>query len=402
VPLSYDDFRRLLENERLPALVVDVDAFDANLDRVLARVPRSLPIRIATKSIRVPRLIGRLLDRGEGRLRGLMCYAVAEAALLAHEGFDDLFVAYPPMQKSDLDLAADLAARGITISLAFDDVMHLERFSRVARAKDVRLRAVLCIDMSLRLAGDRLHLGVRRSPVATAEQAVAVARAAKGMPGVFVHGVMGYEAQVAGLADDRPDDLTRFAKRAVRGASVGVVRRRRKEIVEALRADGHDITLVNGGGTGSLDSTTRDPIVTEVTCGSAFFKPHAFDHFTSTSVQELEPACFFALEVTRVPTSRFATCLGGGYNASGAAGSAALPRPWLPKGASLIAAEGAGEVQTPVKLPRHAQVRIGDPIIFRHAKAGEVCERFMAVLLVAGGKVVDRAPTYRGLNACFF
>jgi D-serine deaminase-like pyridoxal phosphate-dependent protein len=402
VALSYDDFRRFLESARLPALIVDLDAFDANLDRVLARVPRSLPIRIATKSIRVPRLVGRLLDRGQGRLRGLMCFAVAEAALLASEGFDDLFVAYPPAQESDLDLATDLAARGIGISLAFDDVTHLERFSRAAASKDVRLRAVLCVDMSLRLAGDRVHLGVRRSPIASAEQALALGRGARELPGVVLHGVMGYEAQVAGLADDRPDDLGRFAKRAVRSASIGIVRRRRKEIVEALRGDGHDITLVNGGGTGSLESTTRDPNVTEVTCGSAFFKPHGFDHFTNESVRELEPACFFALEVTRTPADGLATCLGGGYVASGAASSASLPRPWLPAGMTLLAAEGAGEVQTPLKLPRATRVDIGDPIIFRHAKAGEVCERFREVLLVSQGRIVDRAPTYRGMNACFF
>ncbi len=402
MPLTYDDFVRLLEGVRLPALLVDLDAFDENLERVLARAPSRLPLRVATKSLRVPRLIGRLFDRGRGRLRGLMCYAVEEAALLAREGFDDLFVAYPIAQERDAITAAKLAEEGVTIAIAVDDVVHLELLSRAAVARNVRLRAVLCLDMSLRLAGDRLHFGVRRSPIATTKDAIALGRAATKLPGVVLHGVMGYEAQVAGLPDDRPGDLGRFVKRAVRRASIGVVRERRAEIVHALRADGHAIVLVNGGGTGSLESTAGDPIVTEISCGSAFFKPHTFDHFTSASVRELSPSCFFALEVTRTPARGFVTCLGGGYIASGPPSATTAPLPWLPEGMSFVVSEWAGEVQTPIKIPPGVRVGIGDPIVFRHAKAGEICERFHEAILIAGGKVVDRAPTYRGMGACFF
>jgi D-serine deaminase-like pyridoxal phosphate-dependent protein len=96
-----------------------------------------------------------------------------------------------------------------------------------------------------------------------------------------------------------------------------------------------------------------------------------------------------------------ATCHGGGYVASGAAGVDKLPLPYLPEGASLLPLEGAGEVQTPVAHRGHVPLAIGDPIFFRHAKAGELSEHFNRLLLLSSGKVALDVPTYRGEGKCF-
>ena len=101
----------------------------------------------------------------------------------------------------------------------------------------------------------------------------------------------------------------------------------------------------------------------------------------------------------RKPTPKIATALGGGYIASGAPGRDRLPRPVLPPGLKLDALEGAGEVQTP--LLGAASLRVGDRVFFRHAKAGELCERFDVVHLVRGGEIVDTVPTYRGEGKTF-
>ena len=93
--------------------------------------------------------------------------------------------------------------------------------------------------------------------------------------------------------------------------------------------------------------------------------------------------------------------LGGGYPASGAAGRDRLPRPVLPAGLKLDAREGAGEVQTPLVGKAAAALKVGDRVWFRHAKAGELCERFDAVHLIAGGEIVDTVPTYRGEGQTF-
>jgi D-serine deaminase-like pyridoxal phosphate-dependent protein len=404
MPLSYAQLRELLGPERLPAAVVDLEAFDRNQDRVMALVrPNGVPLRVASKSVRVVALLRRLLERGEGLLKGLLCFAVQEAEFLAGEGFDDLLVAYPPWQRADLRRAAKLTADGVRIAIMADSRAALDRVSGVADAHRVTIPVVLCVDMGLRLARGRVFFGVRRSPLSTPEQVVALARYADGLAGVTFQGVMGYEAQVAGVGDQSPyEPWLNPVKAWIRRQSVTEVARRRGAVVAALRAAGLSPQLVNGGGTGSLDSTIACAEVTEVTAGSAFYKPQLFDYYTNPHVQELEPACFFALEVTRKPAADLATCLGGGYVASGAVSADKVPRPYLPEGLELLKDEMCGEVQTPLRLPRGVSLDLGDPVIFRHAKAGELCERFDEILLVQDGAIVDRVPTYRGQGKCFF
>jgi D-serine deaminase-like pyridoxal phosphate-dependent protein len=63
--------------------------------------------------------------------------------------------------------------------------------------------------------------------------------------------------------------------------------------------------------------------------------------------------------------------------------------------------EGAGEVQTPVLGPAAAHLRVGDVVFFRHAKAGELCERFNELHLVEGDRIAETVPTYRGEGQAF-
>ena len=170
------------------------------------------------------------------------------------------------------------------------------------------------------------------------------------------------------------------------------------EVVQVLEASGHALRFVNGGGTGSLESTREDPAVTELTAGSGFYAPCLFDGYRAFHHR---PAVGFALPITRRPAPGIYTCHGGGYVASGAAGADRLPAPWLPEGARLLGTEGAGEVQTPVRYDGPLALRVGDPIFFRHAKAGELCERFDELLLIAGDVITARATTYRGDGKTF-
>ncbi len=401
--LDYPTLRAILADERLPAALVDLDAFDRNLERVLDLVrPRALPVRIATKSVRAVSLLRRLLDRGGGLTRGLMCFTCEEAAFLAARGFDDLLIAYPAWQRRDLELVAKLVHDGRTVRLVADSLEGIRRISEVGAAHGVRVPIVLCLDLSLRLAGDRVHVGVRRSPLREPAEVVSLAREAESLPGTTFHGLLGYEAQVAGLPDRGPvQRALNPVKSLVRRLSVPLAADLRGATVRALTAAGLPPRVVNGGGTGSLDTTSRDQGVTEVTAGSAFFKPALFDGFSNAHVRALEPAAFFALEVTRVPGKGFVTCAGGGYVASGPAGRDKVPLPWLPEGISLLDAEQCGEVQTPLVLARDTRLRPGDPVIFRHAKAGELAERFDSFLLVASGEVAGRAATYRGEGQCY-
>ncbi|MCB0840922.1 MAG: amino acid deaminase/aldolase, partial [Bacteroidetes bacterium] len=126
--------------------------------------------------------------------------------------------------------------------------------------------------------------------------------------------------------------------------------------------------------------------------------PGLFDYYKH--FQHL-PAMGFALEITRIPQPGIFTCAGGGYIASGTTENIKAPKPYLPEGIKLLPNEGAGEVQTPVKYKGEEKLKIGDPIFFRHSKAGELCERFQTLYLVSKGEIVDQVETYRGAGQCF-
>jgi len=397
--IDYATCRRLLAEERLPAAFVDLDAVDRNVDVVLAALgDRPITVRVASKSVRTPALLRHLLGR-DPRFRGVMCYTAPEAEFLYGQGFDDLLVAYPLVDRRDAEALARMTVQGADVTAMVDDVGQIPVLGAAGAQLGVEVRVCLDVDASWRPLGGAAHIGVRRSPLRDVEGARRVAKVVADTAGVRLVGVMSYEAQVAGLRDVNPGNrLLDPALRVIKSRSVRLAASRRAQVVDALRADGHAITLVNGGGTGSVASTSRDPSVTEVTAGSGFLCPHLFDGYHGLP---LVPAAFFALPVVRRSDPGFVTCAGGGFVASGSAGPDRLPVVFAPDGVRPVDLEGFGEVQTPFTVPAGLDLALGDPIVCRHAKAGELAEHFEHYLLVRGGSVVGRALTYRGLGATF-
>jgi D-serine deaminase-like pyridoxal phosphate-dependent protein len=185
--------------------------------------------------------------------------------------------------------------------------------------------------------------------------------------------------------------------RAMQRASGRELAERRAAVVAAVRRVA-DLQFVNGGGTGSVERTAAESAITEVAAGSGLYGPTLFDAYRAFTPQ---PAALFALPVVRKPSPSIATVLGGGYLASGPGDDARLPRPVLPEGLRLDRQEGAGEVQTPVLGPAARTLTLGDRVWFRHAKAGELCERFGTLHLVRGDSILDEVPTYRGEGQAF-
>ena len=385
---DYERFEAIFAGTDAPLALVDLDAMWANAGDILRRAGGK-PVRVASKSVRCRGLLERILSRDRG-FRGLMCFTLPEALWLHEHGFEDLLVAYPSADRGALERLAQLDDPGRPIVMA-SAVEHLELMRPP-------VRVCIEVDLSWWALRGRLKVGARRSPIRTPEQAVALAREVVRRDGFELAGVMGYEAHIAGVGD-RPlgKPLMRPAIRAVKRMSVPELAERRAAVVDAVSRVA-PLPLVNGGGTGSLETTAAEEAVTEVTAGSGFYAPTLFDRYSSFTPR---PAAMFAMPVVQRPGRGVATVLGGGYLASGAAGKDRLPEPHLPTGLRLDPLEGAGEVQTPV-LGRAAEgLRIGDNVYFRHAKAGELCERFDSLKLVSGSDVVDELPTYRGEGCCF-
>jgi D-serine deaminase-like pyridoxal phosphate-dependent protein len=392
---SYSEWQRALEGRKLPAAIVDLDAFDRNLERVLEYVPEGMTLRIASKSIRVPELLRRALAHSP-KFKGLMCFSVEEALELSRQGFSDLLIAYPVASQPSVDALKELHARDPEIRIVIDCEEHA-RLLNSAFSQAIRpLLVVIEMDCSVRVFG--AHLGVRRSPIRSLRGFFEVFDLIERLEHVRFAGLMGYEAQIAGLGDrSRFKKWMNPLKRLVRAWSLWRVRRLRKQIAYTLREQGERDFLFNAGGSGSLNWTSQEPWITELTAGSAFFCGHLFDTYSNI---EFEPALGFALEVSRASDPDYVTCLGGGVIASGEPGWDRVPLPVYPEGLELVQTEGCGEVQTPLHVRAgFTRPKLGSSVLFRPAKSGEPLERFSEVLVFQRGEITHSEKTYRHYGA---
>ncbi|MGN6258442.1 MAG: amino acid deaminase/aldolase [Solirubrobacterales bacterium] len=395
---SHERYERAFAEVEAPFAFVDLAAMWANAEAMLTRAGGK-PVRVASKSIRCRALLEAILG-WDRRFHGLMTFTLPETLWLTELGFENLLLAYPTADVGGLE---ELALRSAANSegapiVMVDCVEHVDMIESVLGKGAPPIRVCIDVDASWWWLGGRVKVGPKRSPVHTVEDAVALAREIERRPRIELDALMAYEGQIAGVGDQPPGQRRRgTAIRFMQRRSAAELAERRAAIVAAL-SEFVELEIVNGGGTGSLELTAAEEVVTEVTAGSGFYAPALFDHYSRFS---LAPAAGFVMPIVRKSSPGTATALGGGYLASGAGDAARLPVPWLPRGLELDPEEGAGEVQTPLLGRAAANLEVGDRVYFRHAKAGELCERFDTLYLVEGDQIVDEVPTYRGEGHSF-
>ncbi|MGC2939677.1 MULTISPECIES: amino acid deaminase/aldolase [unclassified Brevibacterium] len=409
--------RRALNGTCAPAAVVDLEAFDANLD-ALAERAHGLPIRLATKSLRVPAAIDRAL--AHPAYSGVLAYSVPEALCLHARGIRDIVIGYPSLDRPALTRMFAEAGACENITVMIDSVDHLdiieqvrttvaeagrgsvpdgtgpgETGATVAEAGAASVRVCIDVDSSYRPAeswlGDRVHIGARRSPIRDARSAVTLARQVAARPGFDLVGMMFYEGQIAGTAD-AGRSVRQTIVRAMQRASIAELAERRATVIAAV-SDVADLAFINGGGTGSFESSSVEGTLTELAAGSGLFSPGLFDGYTHFRHR---PAAYFVSPVVRRPAPGWVTVFKGGFVASGVPGPDRLPTIAWPPGLDYSSLEGPGEVQTPLTGPGAETLSIGDLVWFRHAKAGELAEHFNEFQIVSQDRISDSWTTYRG------
>ena len=418
----FEEFTQLLtedpldETTHLPCVLVDLKSFDDNIELIRKEMLNhpSTTVRIASKSIRVPYLLDRILSSGHP-YKGMMCYSVGEAQFLSEMGFDDLLIGYPSEQLSDYQILRNLHEKEKKlIRIVVDNEQSIGKMNEFLDGIREPFPLILEIDVSFRWFNGLIHIGARRSPIRTISQLIQVIQYMKTLSNVRLEGLMVYESHIAGIGDINPANFwLNPVIRFIKSFSIPRIEKIRQEMSQICLKYG--LTLFNGGGTGSLLSTLNESSsLTEITVGSAFFQPHLFDHYQQNQLMinksnySLTPSCYFALPIVRISDqNQWITCLGGGYVASGKPGWDKIPIPVYPKGLTVSHDEGTGEVQTPLQIhPKTDQqtlelLKNNGIVYFRHAKGGELAERFTHFLLVQNGKIVETPKTYRGFGKCF-
>ncbi|WP_030013407.1 alanine racemase [Curtobacterium sp. S6] len=399
--------RRALEGMDGPVGVIDRDALDVNVAALRERA-QGLRIRVASKSIRAPGALRHILANDS--FAGILAYSLQEALALSAEGFTDILVGYPTTNRPGLRRLARSNRDRENITVMIDSPGHLDYVEKYLREgieeqpslREPRPPVRLCLDVdaSLRVfekvLSDTIHLGARRSPIRTPEQALDVVHQIAQRPHFKLVGIMSYEGQIAGQGN-AGRSLKAAATRLMQRVSMAELKSRRTRVIDAIRSE-HDLEFVNGGGTGSLESSAAEGTLTEMAAGSGFLSPGLFDGYTNF---QHRPAAFIATPVVRRPAPGWVTLFQGGWVASGPVGRDRLPIVDWPEGLNYSSTEGPGEVQTPLHGPGADLLSLGDLVYLRHAKAGEPAEHLNEYLVVSEGRVVDTWSTYRGRGWAF-
>ncbi|TVR76060.1 MAG: amino acid deaminase/aldolase [Chitinophagaceae bacterium] len=392
---KYEFYKKAFEEKSKPLAYLDQEFFEENCRMILQR-SAGKKIRIASKSIRCKSVLHKIFDFST-QFEGIMSYSAGEALFLLESGFDNILLGYPVVNKSEIEKFIPWLKKGKNVCFMADLNRHIDILESIGKKENIVLKCCLDIDMSYRLPF--LNFGVWRSSITNLEMLEKRITFLTNKKNVKTVGIMGYEAQIAGLGDQLHGQFLKSkAINLLKKISIKKLRAFREDSIKLFESKGIRLEFVNGGGTGSLETTVTEKGVTEVTVGSGFYSPHLFDNYQS--FKHL-PAAAYMLEVVRKPKANIYTCMGGGYIASGESNNNKQPLPYLPPGFKTDPNEGNGEVQTPLHQKGNYKLSIGDPVCFRHAKAGELCEHFNILHFLKVNGDIEEMLTYRGEGKCF-
>jgi D-serine deaminase-like pyridoxal phosphate-dependent protein len=227
-----------------PALVLDVDAAQGNIDRMAGELTRigNATIRPHYKTHKSPELARRQVAAGAA---GLSMATVWEAAVLAGAGLDDLFVVNTVSHPGKIATLAALA-REHRILVAVDEADNAAAHSAAAVAAGSTLGIMIEVDT-----------GMDRCGVDTAQDALALARRVMDLPGLRLEGITGYEGHCSLTPDN---DLRHQRQRTAMQFF--------SEVAELLEAEGLPCPIRSAGGIATWDWTAAFPGITEIQAGT--------------------------------------------------------------------------------------------------------------------------------------
>ena len=244
-----------------PALILDLDAARANIATMAEKVA-ALPaaLRPHAKLHKSPKIAQMQVDAGA---IGIATATIREAIAMANAGIDDILIANEVVGPDKVAALAEVA-RSTRITVAVDSPANLDQLSAAASAAASTIGVIVEVDV-----------GMGRCGVRSKEEALEVARHARGLPGIEWRGAMGYE----GHCMLEPDREIRVQKQ---GKAVNDL----LAVVDHLAADGIDCEIISAGGTGTYDLTGAHPRVTELQAGSYVF----MDAFHGSLIPGFPPA----------------------------------------------------------------------------------------------------------------
>ncbi len=260
-----------------PALVVDLDAFERNLD-LMANAVRGagIALRPHGKAHKCPDIAFAQLERGAV---GICCQKVGEAEAFVAAGIRDVLVTNEIVTPVKLARLAALATTA-TVAVLADDAAAVTAIGAAARTAGVTIAVLV-----------EINVGADRCGVAPGEPAVAVAQAVARTPGLSLRGIHAYQgaAQHLRTPEERRAAIARAASLA-------------RETKAAIEAAGIPCPTVTGAGTGTWQHERDSGVYTELQPGSYVFMDADYQkNALAPDQHHFEQSLFVVAEVMSVP-----------------------------------------------------------------------------------------------------
>ena len=345
-----------------PAAVLDLDAFERNVAKMASRAKAAgLALRPHAKSHKCSAVALRQIEAGAV---GICCAKLAEAEAMAAAGVARILITSPIAGAFQADRAARLAQDLADFRIVVD---HVDGARELGAAALGPMQVLIDVDP-----------GMGRTGVASAEQAVEVARAITAQPNLKLIGVQCYGGHWQHMEGAN-----------ARAAAVADGMAYLQTVIAALRQAGADIQVVTGGGTGSFAADAAQAVLTEIQPGSFAFMDREYRVALKDDPDgAFEQALTIAATVITANQPKWVT-VDAGLKAFATDGP--LPLPATPKFATC-AYRFFGDEHGMLMRPKDGEVARGERVDFVPPHVDPTLDRYDVLHMVRDDVLVEIAP----------
>jgi D-serine deaminase-like pyridoxal phosphate-dependent protein len=351
-----------------PALILDLDAFERNLDRMDASLAgKEIRIRPHAKSHKCPEIALRQIRRGAV---GVCCQKVSEAEAMVDGGVPDVLIANEVVGAPKLKRLAALAKRA-RVAVCADDTGNVTALAEAARAAGVKLNVLV-----------EINVGANRCGVEPGEPALRLAQAISRSTNLRFDGLQAYQGAAQHLR-----------KVEERRAAIEAACERVRQTTELLADASIACERVTGAGTGTYMFEAVSGVYHELQAGSYIFMDvdYAKNDWTESGIPRFEHGLFVWTTVMSRPVPERAV-VDAGLKASSV--DSGMPRVADVDGAEYVKASDEHGV---LKLNGRARLAVGDKLKLIPGHCDPTVNLYDEYVCVRGGRVEALWPiTARG------
>ncbi len=285
-----------LEQLNTPALVLDADAMERNLQKMmqyLQHTGQGVGLRPHSKTHKCPIIAKRQLELGAV---GICCAKVSEAEVMLANGIETILITSPVVTSEKIERVIALSRKSSHIQIVIDNEQTARDFDQAAQAAGITQRVLI-----------DLNTGTQRTGITLGKPAVELAHTIGQCKNLQFDGLQAYSGHLMHV----PGHKTR---RMMAAAALKKVMNTKAQIENA----GFNVGVVTGGGTGTFDMDGAMPGFTDLQAGSYLFMDAQYREIGSDNGEVFdyfEPSLFVVLTAISQPVKGKLMTMDGGFKA---------------------------------------------------------------------------------------